>query len=162
MMIAGRILFGMGVWFLLLAIIFVLVSKKLNGKKGTSCTKGRFIGMCCNAYDFNNGGSGDTSPTGRNNTNTYYPIFAYWVNGMEYHRASNVSYNMDYIQNGINQGQTVDVYYNTQRPQEASLTKNNALSSFVGKLLSIVGYVFLFVGIVLLILGIIFLIVSFI
>ena len=75
MMIAGWILFGMGVWFLLLAIIFVLVSKKLNGKKGTSCTKGRFIGMCCNAYDFNNGGSGDTSPTGRNNTNTYYPIF---------------------------------------------------------------------------------------
>ena len=89
---------GVGMLFFVLGVIFVMVGKAKF--KCTAETEGRIIDMCINAYDYNNSGSGHTAIgiyMGSSEPGMYCPIFTYRVNGMEYRRASNISWNQGQV-----------------------------------------------------------------
>lgn len=146
MLIAGIIVLGAGGVLCLLGLIF-----KLSGKNHcTKETQGIVVGMCMNAYSFNNGGSGNIGmlvSSGSASTGTRCPVFEYHVNGITYRRASSVAYNCSLVSKMLNQSRTV--YYNPKQPEQASLSKHSVLG--------ILGNVFLPIGIALVLLGIIFL-----
>lgn len=147
MILAGYILICISAIFLILGIIFLLIGK--STWKCTEMVTGEVVGMCMNAYDYNNGGTGNiaagikvgasSSPT------TQCPIFEYTVNDVKYNRASNVAWNKSHIKKKMNQPQ--NIYYNPLNPKQASLLKQSALS--------IIGKVFVPIGIGILILSLI-------
>lgn len=146
-MIGVYIFAGVGMLFLVLGIIFVMVGKV--SFKCTAATEGSIIDMCYNAYDYNNGGSGNRAVgiyVGDSDPGMYCPIFTYRVNGMEYTRASNVSWNRGQIKRKMNKPRTI--YYNPENPKQASLTKQSALA-IMGKIFILVGAVSIAVGILL-------------
>lgn len=146
MMIVVYIVEGLALFFLILGIIFVIAGKL--SFKCTAATEGRIIDMCFNAYDYNNGHSGSTAfgiRVGSLEPGMYCPVFTYCVNGMEYTRASNVSWNRDQIKRKINKPRTI--YYNPENPKQASLTKRSFLD-IMGKIFILVGAVSLAAGII--------------
>lgn len=146
MKIAGLILIGIGIIFWFLAFLFRIIGKR-SGKK--SAVEGCIIDMCFDNVNFNMGGSGNIRAgiMGTGDVTNYYPVFSYTINGVEYKRAGNISYNRGRLKKKI--GQTCMVYYDPKNPQKASLSKNSAFT--------IISRVFMPVGFGLFILGMIFL-----
>lgn len=147
MILAGYILICISAIFLILGIIFLIVGKRTW--KCTEMVTGEIVSMCINAYDYNNGGTGNLSAgikIGTSNTpTTRCPIFEYIVNDVKYSRASNVAWNRSYIEKKMNKPQ--NIYYNPLNPKQASLLRQNTLS--------IIGKVFVPIGIGILILSLI-------
>ena len=101
------------------------------------------------AFSFNHGGIGDAQigiSLGTGGAENRCPIFTYQVNGVEYRRASNVSWNRQQIERKMNQPRTV--YYDPVNPSVATLSKQSVLS-VVGKIFLLIGGVVLIVGLVL-------------
>lgn len=150
-MIIGAYVFGgVGGFFLILGVIFVMIGKMKF--KCTAETEGRIIDMCLNAYDYNNGNSGNVAVgiwVGSSSPGMYCPIFAYRVNGVEYTRASNVSWNRGQIKRKMNKPRTI--YYNPENPEQASLTKQSAFA-VIGKIFIPLGVVCVVAGLLIAIL----------
>lgn len=108
--IAGCIVIGVSIIFLLIGAVLFAVGKITW--KCTGETTGKIIGMCLNAFSFNQGGTGDAEigiSLGAGGAGNRCPVFTYQVNGMEYRRASNVSWNRQQIKRKMNQQRAV--YY---------------------------------------------------
>lgn len=138
MLIGVYIFCGIGLLFFTLGIIFAIIGKKIF--KCTAETEGRIIDMCHNAYNYNYGGSGRVAIGvhlgGAADPGMSCPIFTYRVNGMEYTRASNISWNRGQIRRKMNKTRTI--YYNPENPEQASLTKQSSLA-LIGKIFILVG-----------------------
>lgn len=144
-MIGVYIFEGVGMLFFVLGVIFIMVGKA--NFKCTATTEGRIIDMCLNAYDYNNGGSGHTAIgilMGSSSPGMYCPIFTYRVNGIEYTRASNVSWNQGQIRRKMNKPRMV--YYNPENPEQASLAKQSVFV-IMGRIFSLVGVISIVTGI---------------
>lgn len=144
MLIGVYVFEGVGAFFLILGVIFVMIGRMKF--KCTAETEGRIIDMCLNAYDYNNGNSGNTAIgifVGSSSPGMYCPIFTYRVNGVEYTRASNVSWNQGQIKRKMNKPRTV--YYNPENPEQASLTKQSVFA-VIGKIFIPLGAVCVVAG----------------
>lgn len=138
---------GVGLLFLILGLAFSMIGKKTFNC--TAVTEGRIIDMCYNAYDYNNGNSGRTAVgiyIGTSDPGMFCPVFTYRVNGIEYTRASYVSWNKGQINRKMNKPRTI--YYNPENPQEASLSKRS--------ILTLMGTIFILVGAVTIAAGVLF------
>ncbi|MDE6760871.1 MAG: DUF3592 domain-containing protein [Lachnospiraceae bacterium] len=152
MLIAGYIVLGIGVLFILLGIIFFFVGKAVWKRCGR--TEGKIIDMCYNAYSYNHGGNGKQAigiSTGNRSIKTQCPIFLYYVDGVEYKRADNVARNRGQIKRSMNQTHTV--YYNLDNPEDASLI-GKSIFSVIGIVFVPIGVVMLVISLVLLVIGI--------
>ena len=77
------------------------------------------------------------------NNNMYAPVFQYVVNGRVYSRASGLAYSKGIAQKKL--GRTVQVYYNVEKPQKASLSNGKGYK-MLGLGLSIGGILFCVIG----------------
>ncbi len=146
-MVGVYVLEGVGMLFFVLGVIFIMVGKAKF--KCTAETEGRIIDMCINAYDYNNGGSGHTAIgiyMGSFEPGMYCPIFTYRVNGMEYTRASNISWNQGQIKRKMNKPRTI--YYNPEKPEQASLTKQSSFA-IMGSIFILTGAISIATGVLL-------------
>ena len=142
MLIAGIIVLGIGALVCTLGIIFSLIGKSPYSMQ----TQGTVVGMCMNAYSFNNGGFGNISAlisSGSSGTGTRCPVFEYMVNGIVYRRANPFAYNVSYVHKML--GQQRMIYYDPKRPERASLSKNSVFH--------ILGIVFISIGAVMVLIG---------
>lgn len=99
-------------------------------------------------------GDGDPDPNkvvlGRGPVNMYHKVYRYIVNGKEYTRADGVRYDKKAVQSWI--GKTVTVYYNPEKPQQATLSNGGgykltmAILYVVGGLLMLLGLLFVVLG----------------
>ena len=147
MILAGYILICISAIFLILGVIFFIIGK--STWKCTEMVTGEIVGMCKNAYNYNQGGTGNTN-TGikvgaSNSPTTKCPIFEYNINGVKYNRASNIAWNKSYIRKKMNKPQ--NIYYNPLNPKQASLLKQS--------MLSIIGKVFIPIGVGMFILSVV-------
>ena len=148
MIIAGTILIIAGIILAILGLIFKLISRKPYSQS----VLGIITDSCINAYDFNNGGTGKKYVGIGNSSggSARYPIFEYKIGGVVYKRAHNVAYNAASVYRMINHSKTV--YYNSENPQYASLSKYDTKH--------ILGFVFTIIGIVCIILGVVFILIA--
>lgn len=150
MMIAGFILLGLGIGFLILGLIFCAFGKR---NKRSSQVEGTIVDMCYNSYMYNHGGNGNVKAgisSGSQSLSSSCPVFEYQVNGVTYKRADKVAYNRGRLMRIM--GQQRVVYYDPDNPQDASLSMQSPLT-VIGVVFSVLGAVMIIMAIVFLIIG---------
>ncbi len=146
-MIVGAVIIILGVAALIVAISFTAVAKS-NGKlKGQ--TKGQIVDISYYPEGFNKGLGTEETENVSYSTNRQQHIAAtvyeYYVNGVEYRRATNYLINEGAAKKKI--GQQCTVRYNTADPSEASIAKGGTYKT-AAIVLYIVAVLLVIVGVI--------------
>ena len=149
-MFIGVVFTIFGAVFIILGVVFLMVGKNT---KCTAQVQGQIIDTCGNPFRYNREKNNFTTTGGnrRSKDGTYAPIYSYYVNGIEYRRASNVSYTRMLVERMMKT--TVTVYYNPQNPEESKIGKMDAWK-MIGIIFSGMGILFFSMGVIFLLIGI--------
>ncbi|MEE0930197.1 MAG: hypothetical protein UIM53_04290 [Acutalibacteraceae bacterium] len=125
---------------------FLLLLDK-NSQSKASCIQGVIVGRCfdANKYNSSTNNAGIDVLLEKGKTNKCYPIFMYYVNGVEYRRAGVVRRDINELEQDISQHKKVDVYYNPDVPEQSWISKQGPLAVLGRKVLCL--------GVILLALG---------